>query len=60
MDSESNPLVDKACRKRFYVAQLKYLGKRIRMIILTAVTFQTTRVTNATEEDDDKLLKSLK
>ena len=60
--NESSLLLDEARRKRFYskMAQLLYLGKRIRMDILTAVAFLTTRVTKATEEDDGKLLRVLK
>ena len=34
-----------------------YLGKKIRMYILTAVAFLATRVTKATEEDDDTFLR---
>ena len=60
--NESSPLLEETRRKRFHskVAQLLYLGKRIRMDILTAVAFLTTRVTKATEEDDGKLLRVLK
>jgi len=62
MIDESSPLLDETRRKRFHskVAQLLYLGKRIRMDILTAVAFLTTRVTKATQEDDGKLLRVLK
>ena len=44
--NENSPLLDEARRKRFHskVAQLLYLGKRIRMNILTAVAFLTTKV----------------
>ena len=42
------------------MVQLLYLETKIRMDILTAIAFRTTRVTKAAEEDDGKLLRSLK
>ena len=59
MMNEISPLLDEIRRKRFHskVAQLLYLGKRIRMDILTAVAFLKTRVTKATEEDGGKVLR---
>ena len=58
----SSTLLDEARRKRFHskVAQLLYLGKRIRMDILTALAFLTTRLTKAIKEADGKLLRALK
>ena len=43
---ESSPLLDESPRNQFHskVAQLLYLGKGIRINILTAVAFLTTRV----------------
>ena len=57
MINKSSSLLDEDRRKRFHsmVAQLLYLGKRIRMDTLTAVAFLITRVTKTTEEDDGKL-----
>ena len=59
MINYSSPRLEEASRKWSHskVTQLLYLGKRIRMIILTAVAFLTIRVTMATEKDDDKLLR---
>ena len=42
------------------VAKLLFLAKRARPDLLTAVTFLTTRVSAATEEDDVKLGRVLK
>ena len=60
--NESSPLLEKTRRKRFHgkVVQLLYLSKWIRMDILTAVAFLSTRVTKVTEANDDKLLRVLK
>ena len=62
MINESSPQLDEAHRKRLHtkMAQLLYLGKRIRMDILTVVAFVTTRATKATEEDDGGPLRVLK
>ena len=62
MIGKDNSLLEATHRKRFHskVVQLLYLGKRIRMNILIAVTLLTTRVTKAIEEDDGRLLMMLK
>ena len=56
--NEGDALPDEPHRKRFNseVVQLLYLGKRIRVDILTAVAFLKTRVTKAAEKDNCKLL----
>jgi hypothetical protein len=58
---KDHPL-DERERKRFHtvVAKLLYLGKRTRPDILVAVSFLCTRVTVATDRDDDKLSRVLK
>jgi hypothetical protein len=50
-------LLGEVRRKKFhsFVAKALYLGKRIRPDILVAVSFLCTRVTKATEEDEQKL-----
>ena len=60
--NESSSLLDEARRKRFRskVVQLLYLDKGIRVDILIAVAFLTTKVTKNTEKDGDKLLRVLK
>ena len=54
--------LDEHERKRFHtlVAKLLYLGKRTRPDILVAVSFLCTRVTVATDRDDDKVSRVLK
>ena len=56
--NESSPLPAEACSKRFHnkMARLFYLCERNMIDILTEVAFLTTRVTEATKEDDDRLL----
>ena len=47
-------------RKRFHnkLAQLLYLGRRIRIGIMTAVAFLTTRITKAAEDGEGKLQRA--
>ena len=47
----SSPFLDEAHRKRFHI---------YRASIFAATAFLTIRVTKATEDDDDKLLRLLK
>jgi hypothetical protein len=59
---KGSKLLSETDRKVFHtqVAKLLYLGKRIRVDIMLAVAFLTTRVNVATEEDREKLLRVLK
>jgi hypothetical protein len=55
-------LLDPKARELFHslVAKLLYLAKRIRVDILLAVAFLTTRVQSATKQDQEKLTRVLK
>ena len=61
MINESSPLLDETRRKRFHSkgVQLLYLGKRIRMDILTEIAFLISRVNKVEEEDDGKRIRVL-
>ena len=58
----ASPLLSEDDKEHFHsvVAKLLFLAKRARPDLLTAVTFLTTRVSAATEEDDVKLGRILK
>jgi hypothetical protein len=61
IDGESTKLEDQL-REDFHscVAKLLYLAKRVRPDLLTAVSFLTTRVNEATEQDGEKLDRVLR
>ena len=60
--SQDSPLLNETRSKLFHskVEKVLYLGKSIKMDILTAVAFLTIRASKATEEVYGKLLRVLK
>ena len=61
LDEESK-LLEEPARRKFHsvVQKLLYIGHKCRLDILPAVSFLTTRVTKATVEDQEKLIRTLK
>lgn len=59
---EDSPLLTEAQRKKFHggVQKLLYIASKCRLDISVAVSFLTTRVTIATEQDLRKLMKTLR
>ena len=59
---EDSPLLSEAQRRKFHggVQKLLYIASKCRLDISVAVSFLTTRVTIATEQDLKKLVKTLR
>ena len=59
---ESSPLLKEARRRQFHsgVQKLLYIASRCRMDVCAAVSFLTTRVTKATEQDMKKFVRVLR
>ncbi len=60
--TDASPLLTERARVTFHtaVAKMLYVSKRVRPDCLTTVGFLVTRVTKATEEDQDKLQRLLR
>ena len=59
--NENSPLLPEAERQNFHsmVAKLLFVAKRTRPDLLPLISFLTTRMLHATEEDQDKLRRGL-